>query len=239
MARRYDSEDARRRILSACVRLFIEKGYSRTKVAEILREADVSASTFQNIFRSKDGVLMELVQFMFGSQFDLARLAVGEAGPEVLYAVETAIQLTLTELNENLREIYLEAYAFPPTRELINQKTAEELYRLFGAYRQDCAESDFYELEIGTAGMMGGYMARPCDKYFTLERKLERFLTLSLEVYRVPPERRAAAVAFVLGLDIRHIATQVMEKLFAALAMHFDFTLPGVPGAAVEQEARD
>ena len=51
---------AKKRILTACVRLFIERGYNGTTVAEIIKEADVSASSFQNIFRSKDGVLSEL-----------------------------------------------------------------------------------------------------------------------------------------------------------------------------------
>ena len=39
--------------------------------------------------------------------------------------------------------------------------------------------SDFYESDIGSAAIMRGYMARPCDVYFTLERKLERFLQLT------------------------------------------------------------
>ena len=60
MPRRYDSADAKRRILTACVRFFLEKGYTRTTVAEIVKEADVSISTFQNVFRTKDGVLVEL-----------------------------------------------------------------------------------------------------------------------------------------------------------------------------------
>ena len=69
ITRRYDSADARRRILSVCVRLFIEKGYRESKMAEILQEADVTSSTFHNIFRTKDGVLMDLTEFMFGNQF--------------------------------------------------------------------------------------------------------------------------------------------------------------------------
>ena len=68
---------AKQRILSACVRLFLEKGYKRTTVAEILKAANVSASTFQNIFHAKDGVLIEFVQFMFGNQFNIARKVTG------------------------------------------------------------------------------------------------------------------------------------------------------------------
>ena len=96
IARRYDSEDAKRRILSACVRLFIEKGYREAKMTEIIACADVSTSTFHNIFRSKDGVLEELTEFMFDNQFSIARRIMGEeASPVLVYAFETAIQMTL------------------------------------------------------------------------------------------------------------------------------------------------
>ena len=220
---------AKKRILTACVRLFLEKGYKGTTIAEILREADVSASTFQNIFHAKDGVLVELVEFMFSNQFRMARQMAGETLPPVyVYAAETAIQMTLTELNENLREIYLEAYAQPETAEYIHQNTSTELYRIFSSYLPGYTESDFYELEIGSAGIMRGYMARKCDKYFTLERKLRRFLVMSLSAYKVPEEEQERVLAFVAGLDVRKRAEQVMHQLFAALAMRFEFSLQGI-----------
>ena len=220
---------AKKRILTACVRLFLEKGYKGTTIAEILREADVSASTFQNIFHAKDGVLVELVEFMFGNQFRMARQMAGETLPPVyVYAAETAIQMTLTELNENLREIYLEAYTQPETVEYIHQNTSTELYRIFSSYLPGYTESDFYELEIGSAGIMRGYMARKCDKYFTLERKLRRFLVMSLSAYKVPEEEQERVLAFVAGLDVRKRAEQVMHQLFAALAMRFEFSLQGI-----------
>ena len=55
MPRKYDSKESKWRILSACVRLFIQKGYHSTTLAEILKEADVTNSTFQNIFHTKNG----------------------------------------------------------------------------------------------------------------------------------------------------------------------------------------
>lgn len=50
------SLSARRRILSACVRIFLEKGYRRATLAEIIERSDVSYSTFQSIFRAEDGI---------------------------------------------------------------------------------------------------------------------------------------------------------------------------------------
>lgn len=227
MPRRYDSADAKRRILTACVRFFLEKGYTHTTVAEIIKEADVSISTFQNIFRTKDGVLVELVQFMFGNQFDMAGQITGKNLPPIyLYAVETSVQLALTELNENLREIYLEAYNHTETSEYIYQQTSTKLYHIFGSYLPGYTESDFYELDIGSAGIMRGYMSRPCDKYFPLEKKISRFLSMSLSAYAVPQEEQQQVLDFIAGLDIRAIALQVMQQLFRALAMRFSFTLP-------------
>ena len=217
---------AKKRILTVCVKLFLEQGYKKTTVAEIVQKADVSNSTFQNIFRAKDGVLTELVEFMFSNQFAMARSMTGAQLPPVyVYAVETAIQLTLAELNENLRQIYVEAYTLPENLEIIHRMTAEMLHRIFGAYMPGYSVSDFYESDIGSAAIMRGYMARPCDVYFTLERKLERFLQLTLRIYCVPEEKQREVMALIASLDIRAIANEVMQKLFAALEMHYEFTL--------------
>lgn len=217
---------AKKRILTACVKLFLEKGYNRTTVAEITKAADVSVSTFQNIFRAKDGVLNELVEFMFSNQFGAARKLTGEDVPPVyVYAVETAIQITLTELNENLRDIYLEAYTQSEAVEYIHKHTAAELVGIFGAYLPGYTESDFYEMELGSSGIMRGYMARKCDMYFPLEKKIQRFLTMSLRAYRVPEEEQERVLNFVSGLDIRSIVEPVMRELFETLAMHFEFSL--------------
>lgn len=174
MSRRYDKEGSKRRILSVCVKLFIEKGFKKTTNAEILELADVTSSTFYNIFKTKDGVLLELTEFMFENQFSIAEKLVGEGtSPIMVYAAETALQLTLTELNENLREIYVEAYSQPHIAEYIYQNTTNELYKIFSSYMPNCSLSDFYELEIGSAGIMRGYMSRPCDKYISpLKRSL-------------------------------------------------------------------
>ena len=226
MPRKYDSKESKRRILSACVRLFIQKGYHSTTLAEILKEADVTNSTFQNIFHTKDGVLLNLTEFMFDSQFAAARnVGKKELPPVHIYAAETAIQLTLTELNENLRDIYVEAYSNRNTTEYIFQRTSTELYSIFSPYNPTLSESDFYELEIGTSGIMRNYMARPCDKYFKLDRKLARFLGMSLAAYNVPKDEIKEVTDSVLSIDIKNVANDIMKKLFEALAMRFEFEL--------------
>ena len=214
---RRNSSETKRKILTACVRLFLEEGYKSTSVSRIVEEAGVARGSYLNLFPTKDKILLDLTESMFGGQFDVARsIADKKLPPVYAYAVETSLQLTLTELNENLREIYIEAYSQPDTA---------ELKQIFGANFPDYSESDFYEMEIGTAGLMRNYMARKCDIHFPLERKLSRFLTASMRVYRVPEEEQAKVLAFIGSIDIRELAVTVMHKLFAMLEMKYDFKL--------------
>lgn len=218
------SKDAKQRIMSACVRMFIEKGYKKTTMLDIINAANVSAGTFQNIFKTKDGVLRELVDVMFEKQFEMARSFVTDnIEPVLLYSLETSVQLTLAELNENLREIYVEAYTNPVISEYICQKTSSELFNIFGRYLPTYQESDFYEIDLGTSSIMRGYMARPCDKYFTLKRKLMRFLHMSLSAFKIKEDVQENIVNKILEMDIVKIANDVMQKLFAMLAMEFKF----------------
>ena len=223
---RRSSCETRKKILTACVRLFLEQGYKNTSVSQIVNEAGVARGSYLNLFPTKDRILLDLTETMFGGQFGAARsIADSKLPPVYAYAVETAIQLTLTELNENLREIYIEAYTAPDPEEYIYLHTTAELKEIFGGNFPDYSDSDFYEMEIGTAGLMRSYMAHKCDIHFPLERKLSRFLTAALRVYKVPEEEQRQVLAFIQTLDIKAIATDVMHKLFAILEMKYDFKL--------------
>ncbi|MDD6050145.1 MAG: TetR/AcrR family transcriptional regulator [Clostridiales bacterium] len=221
--RRYNSQDARRRVLAACARLFLEKGYTNTRMTDIFKAADVSAGSFQNVFHTKDGVLTAFVDIMFSRQFDMAwELASAAPTTAHVYAVETALQLALTEMNENLRDIYVEAYTCPATLSLIHRRTVQELQAAFGAYLPNETAEDFYELELGTAGMMRAYMVSRCSPNFPLDKKISRFLEMSLSVFQVPVDERAQLIAYVMALDMRAMAHHVMNALFESLAVHLE-----------------
>ena len=233
---RRSSSETRKKILTACVRLFLEQGYKNTSVSQIVDEAGVARGSYLNLFPTKDKILLDLTETMFGGQFGMARsIADIKLPPVYAYAVETAIQLTLTELNENLREIYIEAYSLPETSEYIYLHTTAELKQIFSANFPDYSDSDFYEMEIGTAGLMRNYMARKCDIHFPLERKLSRFLTAAMRVYRVPEDELEQTVRFVERLDIRSIAERVMHTLFQTLAMHYDFSLQEIEAPLISE----
>lgn len=85
------------RVLRAAVAQFLEKGCTGTTTADITGAAGIAQSSFFHVFPSKEALLLELVRRMFGGQFDLAGQHSGAADPMFLYAVETALSLSLAE----------------------------------------------------------------------------------------------------------------------------------------------
>ena len=55
-----------------------------TTTVEILKKADVTPSTFYNIYHTKGSILTELTEFMFGNQFNISGKIVGEETNPVL-----------------------------------------------------------------------------------------------------------------------------------------------------------
>lgn len=48
---------SKKAIMDAAVKLFVQKGYSQTSIAEIMNEADLGLGTFYNYFQSKEDIL--------------------------------------------------------------------------------------------------------------------------------------------------------------------------------------
>lgn len=199
------------KMLRAAVKLFLEKGYEGTTTAEIARAAGMTPSSFFRAFPSKEALLLELDKRMFSGQFALAEQHSAAQDPVLLYAVETAIQLHIAELTESLRELYVTAYTLPSTSAYLYRSTAKRLEGIFGDYLPDAEAKDFYEMEIASTGMMRSFMAVPCDVYFTVERKIARFLECALKLYNVPVERRREVTAAVLQLDLHAMAAGIIR----------------------------
>lgn len=66
----------------------------------------------------------------------------------------------------------------------------------------------------------GGRRGGPCGAATQQEEKQEG--------QQEQPEETEQAIRFVEGLDIRTISEQVMQALFRALAMRFEFSLAGI-----------
>lgn len=207
----------RSKMLYAAINQLLEKGYEKTTAAAIAKEAGMATSSFFAAFDSKEMLLLTLVKIMFKNQFDSAEKLIGVSGNTVLlYSAETALQLYITELSEQLRELYVMAYTLPSTSEYIRANTAKRLHPLFTRYMPEAQSKDFFELDIATGGIMRSFMACKSDVYFTLERKIIRFLECSLTLYCVPAEEQKRIIDEVLNMDLKAMAEAIINGMLGA-----------------------
>lgn len=199
------------------MKLFLEKGYEGTTAKEVADTAGiVSGSPFFQ-FGNKEGVLLDLVKQMFDGQFATAGMLAGEgADPLLLYALETALQLHIAEMSDPLRELYVTAYTLPRTSAYIYENMIDKIEAIFSPYLTGLEKNDFYELEIAAAGVMRGFMARHCDLYFTIERKVMRCLSCCFKLYEVPREIYMPALQQALAVDLASVARMVVDKTVRA-----------------------
>ena len=96
------------------------------------------------------------------------------------------------------------AYTLSSISAYLYRSTAKRLEGIFGDYLPDAEVKDFYEMEIASAGMMRSFVAVPCDVYFTVERKIARFLECALKLCNVPPERRRGSAGRFAARPAHH-----------------------------------
>ena len=213
----------RNKILRSAVKLFLEGGYEKTTTANIAQAAGMAPSSFFAAFENKEALLYTLTESMFESQFDNTEKLIGSsADPLLVYAVETALQMYITELSEPLRELYVMAYSLPTTSEYIYQNTAKKVGTLFKDYVPGAQEKDFYEMDIASAGVMRGFMAKHCDLYFTIDQKLKRFLGCCCTLYHVPQEKQDAVIGAVLAMELKPIAEKIIADTVARAEQGFE-----------------
>lgn len=208
-------EEMRKKLLHTAAVLFLQKGYSMTSLKEIAAEAGTNTGVLNRTVGSKDNILAFLVEFVLGEQFtNTTELLKDKTDDKILYyAVETVLQLHIVESDERIRELYAAAYSLPKTTEIIQNIVTEKLEYIFQEHLPHLESKNFYEREIASGGIMRGFMTIPCDRYFTMERKVAAFLETTLLVYEVPRKKIKEAIEFVSQFDFEQIAKDLVQSM--------------------------
>lgn len=219
MGQREQSKLNKQIILNAVAKSFMEQGFTGTTIRQIISKLGISMGAFTGYFRTKEDVLYELVDFVLNQQFGMAeKLVAGKTDDKILlYATETVLQLYIVETNENLRDVYYNAYSLPKTSALIQQKVTGKVEAIFKDVLPELESKDFYLLEIATGGIMRGFMIVPCNIWFSMDMKVEAFLKNSLRLFYVPDEKIQEAIAFVKTIDFKQAAQDTVDGIFRCL----------------------
>ena len=212
-------EKVKSKVLHAAAKLFLEKGFTESRMREISTLAGVSYGSMMFIFRSKEEILSELVGFVLDGQFEATKELLSDKTDDkiLFYAAETTLQLYLAESSEHMRELYSLSYSQTAPSNIIYEKITLKLAEIFKEQYPSYTQGEFYEKELASAGVMRNYMTRPCGIYFTMDRKVRAFLENTFLLYEIPRSKIEEATEFVKGFDWKTIADGVIKNMLAYL----------------------
>lgn len=218
MARPFNRERSKTRtlVLHSATKLFIENGYTNTRIKDISNDSGVGYNEIFRMFIDKDNLLSQLIDLVIEHQFNYSEEFLKDKTDDklLLYAFESTLQLYIAESHEHIREMYAVSYSLPNTSHKIYEFITEKLENVFQKYLPEYETKDFYELEIASAGIMRGLIINPCNMYFTMDRKVMRFLKTTLKIYEVPKDKIEEVIKFVKGFDMKKIAQEVLDTLY-------------------------
>lgn len=218
MARPLNREKGKTRtlVLHSATKLFIEKGYTNTRIKDIAEDSGVGYNEIFRMFVDKDNLLSHLVNLVIEHQFEKSVEFLKEQSEDklLLYIFECVLQLYICEINDNIREMYTVSYSMPSTSHKIYDYITEKLENVFHKYLPEYETKDFYELEIAAAGIMRGFIINPCNMYFTIDRKVNRFIKTLLKIFEVPKEEVEDVIKKIEKFNIKEYSKEVVDTLY-------------------------
>ena len=212
-----------KRILQSAIGLFLEKGYSKTTLRTISEDCGLRQGTIAYHFHTKEDMLYYLIQDLTEFHGGIIDNSLDNT-KDILYsyAAEIAIQIALCETNRKAWDLYYSAYSQFRTFELIKNWAAKEHARLFADRLPDWKESDFAEKEHIASGIELAVFYAPCDRYFTLERKISLALDSMMLLYHISEQERKRTIEKILKLDYVRIGQEMFAKFVKRLDNDMD-----------------
>ncbi len=211
-------QGVRDKILTVAKRLFIEQGYKKTTIRQIVQESGVTSGSIYNLFENKDAVFAAIVDELL--DFMIHQVEEEMAGEDMVYRYASLMGVEWYSIEKEpiLRELYYEAYTEPQIFEAIIRKNMD----LARYYLQDAdligdfRPEDLYARMVMTKGAMLGFIEFFAFEHVGDVRNIRRelanitFLSVGLkkkdtkELYR-----------FILnhGPKFEEMASQVLQSI--------------------------
>lgn len=203
------------KVLQTAIKMFLENGYKKTTMRDIASQSKVNYGSLMFAFKNKEALVCELVGYVIDCQFEVVSNYLKNITENKIlqYAVETSLQLHIANMNEQMKEMYIVSYSMANSSQVIYNNITKKLQHIFKEQLPTLEEKDFYELEIAAAGIMRNFLTIDCDKYFTINRKINRFLETTFLIYRVNDNKIKEVLGFIKQIDFENLAKLTLSKI--------------------------
>ncbi len=199
-------------IIRVATGMFLERGFAGTSAKAICDTLDISTGNLTFYFPTKEHMLAELVEMLCRFQWEMMEQEAQDGVSSLMaLCLELTAMAAMCEEDEIAKDIYLSAYSYPLTLEIIRKNDAARAKRVFSEYCPDWTDEQFAEAETLVSGMEYATLMITGDSA-TLETRIAGALNQILNVYQVPEEIRSRKIERVLSMDYRKIGRRVLKE---------------------------
>ena len=152
--------DARQRILNSAKAIFLEQGYKKTTIRQIVRRSGLLIGSIYYFFENKEDIFQQL----FFDIFDrcdalICRRFGSSADPPTRLALMCATMLHAADLDENICELYGELLSLHSSAEHHGQHLADWLSANMTRELAGQNESEVFARALAVGGVLRGLLA--------------------------------------------------------------------------------
>ena len=179
--------EVRQKILISAKELFIQQGYKKTTIRQIVDKSGILIGSIYYFFKNKEEIFQSLVLGIFDACDELVGNHFGEKeSPVFQYAFMCAVELQGVEINERVNEIYYEAYSSNAILDKLVSRAAKRSQILFQTYNSNFTYEDYYVRTLAIKGVMRNYIAnRYLKQNIPFETRINTFLDMSLHAFNI------------------------------------------------------
>ena len=212
MGRRENSDEVRKKVVAAALKLFLEKGYAETTLREISASAGVSYGSIYHHFADKEGIFLELVLDGFERTQVLAddELA-GQQNPYLRLALKWAGLVQAASDNIRVAELLAVAYrSWKITQVLLEVSTARHRDWL-RAELPDWSDNRFMAATLVLKGAVSSVIEEKINlDRLTAKERIAAVLAATLPCFGASPELTRRILQKVLR-SVEHLPLTTLE----------------------------
>lgn len=181
-------ENVREKVLNAAKELFIQQGYKKTTILQIVDRSGVLTGSIYHFFKNKEDIFKTLVLDLF----DMGDSLVVESldtniSPGLRTTILCTLELIAVELDERICELYYEAYNSNFIFESLVTRGTEFAQTLFREYNPSFAYDDYYVRVMAIKGVLRSFIShRYLHPQTSLLSRFEVFVDIGLQAFNVP-----------------------------------------------------
>jgi len=196
MTRTEKSNHIKNKIIEIARRLFVNQGYQKTTIRQIIEEAEINTGTLYHFFRDKEDI------FLRGSEItDIELVALVESLTRnekdyvLKYAVYMALEFKMIEKSDKIAELYRESYNSWRMTQMVIPVDVVRNKLYFHEYNKDFTRQDYYLISMAIRGMMSMYIAERVHTGLNKFKEHTPFIIDSaLRAFNVPKKKRNEAI---------------------------------------------